>query len=207
MEICRKIILLILFMSSFAFKNSFCMKEEAKNYSANEFWKTCGLFTYIPYKENPSEITPIRVAFHEAGHALIAKYYDRKIKSITIKESQQTYGDTVCEEGNFKTLENIINFDLAGYITETIKFVKATHIIEGDLDKAATYALFIESHSFLTKKTALQALEQCLTETHKIISENLGTITTIARALLQKETLTGEEINLIFNSSIDTNKQ
>ena len=212
MEICKKFIFLILIVFSFTLKNSFGMQEKPKKYSlsqANEFWETCGLFSYIPYnKENPTKITPIRVAYHEASHVLLAKHYNHIIKHVTIKPSSKTYGITKRpEEDLFSNPEEAINVKLAGYVIETIKFGKAAYIIKDDLDKAAINALFIETFSFFTHKTAIEALEQCLTQTHKIISENLEIIETIARALLEKKTLTGEEIDLIFNSLIDTNKQ
>lgn len=164
------------------------------------------------------------VAHHEAGHALVGKILKiDMIQKISIVPRGQALGYVLNfpDEDRYlvtkKELENKIKVLLGGRVAEEVVFNEITTGASNDLVKSTEIAKqmvcnygmsslghivikdnYRYSHSKIDNEIK-NIINYCFTDTLKIIEENKIILLEIANYLLEKETLTGDELDVIFN--------
>lgn len=167
-------------------------------------------------------------AYHEAGHAVMCFLTNTPISRITIQGTTSGVGGFVMQadtESQYMTaseLESKIKIAYAGRESECIKFGK-TAITTGassDISQATQYLLrYIGSYGFspdfgyldlkimsenqLVDKQAIsnnlkKLSDKLASETNRVLSENFSLVEKLALALLEKETMTAEEVYAIL---------
>lgn len=159
-----------------------------------------------------------RVAYHEAGHALLSSlYYPSSIQKATIIPHSGSLGLVLTKETENNTLKTKtdllqkIIILLAGGISEEIYFEEHSIGVSQDFEQAkkitqsmvADVGMTFEGFSFTTKKDheteMKKIMEYCFEETRKMIKVNKMILEEIACSLIEKETITGQEIDSIVH--------
>lgn len=165
------------------------------------------------------------VAWHEAGHALMARKIGLEVPKVTILSSTSGAGGVTFitpKKLGLKTIEemkNEVKLSYAGRIAERLLFQDKEKVTTGassDIEQATsviydmiarygmteTYGMLnldmlqIDNKAILNEAIQMAAhLEQ---ETYQILLDNFETLKEVANALLEKETLSGEELELIL---------
>jgi len=177
--------------------------------------------------KNPSVLIKEKniVAYHEAGHAIVGKILKvDMIQKVSIVPRGQALGYVLKlpdEERYLLTereLLNKIKVLLAGRAAEQIVFNEITTGAKDDLVKSTEIAQqmvcdygmstigniaikdqYIEYSFHQIDNEVKKIVKECFDDTLKIIQENQSILTMVAEHLLQKETLTGKELDDIFN--------
>ena len=168
------------------------------------------------------------VAYHEAGHAVMSYLLNEPIARASIQSTVSGVGGAVFNEDKeslFKTKEDFENEILicyAGRASEEIKFDVPTTGASNDITQATTYMVqYIERLGFdsdyglldisvlntthlidsgdLTKRLSAMSNElykKCKTT----LKENYSMVEKLATKLLEVETLSGKEIEELFNT-------
>ena len=168
------------------------------------------------------------VAYHEAGHAVMSYLLNEPIARASIQSTVSGVGGAVFNEDKeslFKTKEDFENEILicyAGRASEEIKFDVPTTGASNDITQATTYMVqYIERLGFdsdyglldisvlntthlidsgdLTKRLSAMSKElykKCKTT----LKENYSMVEKLATKLLEVETLSGKEIEELFNT-------
>ncbi|KAI4453307.1 metalloprotease m41 ftsh [Holotrichia oblita] len=179
-------------------------------------------------RSNLREKDRMITAFHESGHALVAKLVspESTVSKITIIPSTKGAGGfcvNIPQDKMYYTkreLKSQIMISYAGRAAEEIIFGEdeVTTGASNDIEKAARIVKDIVTKYGMGDKTGLintkilggkvLALKECcsLTEelysqTRQMISENIDILNRIANALLEKETLHEDEIDMMFSKS------
>lgn len=170
-------------------------------------------------------------AYHEAGHALIAKLAapENRVSKITIIPSTKGIGGytmNIPPDRMYKTktdMENDIMVSLGGRSSEEIIFGEdnITTGASGDIERATEIVLSMVKRFGMNKNTGLlsyevlyrnsfshinndilneckQKLDELYSNVREMLLENRDKLERIAAALLEKETLDEDEINLIL---------
>ncbi|WP_207753511.1 ATP-dependent zinc metalloprotease FtsH [Sporosalibacterium faouarense] len=163
------------------------------------------------------------VAHHEAGHALIGKILKiDMIQKISIVPRGQALGYVLNfpDEDRYlvtkQELENKIKVLLGGRAAEEITFGEITTGASNDLEKATeiarqmvcTYGMSSFGHVVIKENYQYnqskidseikKILDYCLEDTLKILEDNKMILNDIASYLLEKESLTGDELDTIY---------
>ena len=168
------------------------------------------------------------VAWHEAGHALMARLSGLEVPKVTILSSTSGAGGVTFitpKKLGLKTIEemkNDIKVSYAGRIAELLLYKDPNKVTTGassDIEHATaiiydmiarfgmtdTYGMLnlnilnIDNKEILEKATEMAgALEK---ETYLILNSHFNTLEQIANELLEKETITGEELEHIISST------
>lgn len=168
------------------------------------------------------------VAWHEAGHALMARLSGLEVPKVTILSSTSGAGGVTFitpKKLGLKTIEemkNDVKVSYAGRIAELLLYKDPNKVTTGassDIEHATaiiydmiarfgmtdTYGMLnlnilnIDNKEFLEKATEMAgALEK---ETYLILNSHFNTLEQIANELLEKETITGEELEHIISST------
>jgi ATP-dependent Zn protease len=166
------------------------------------------------------------VAYHEAGHAVVAIIYGLKIKNVSLKNTNEYHGITSLEpferQGTLEHANREIRLNLAGFVGEglfsdnTIKINPPNHpelldsigVVRNLLDSNESFrrlanGLSVSSPSALTmiKDPTIRVyinyiLDSCF---EKLIPLK-PVIKLIAEELYKKEELSGDEVSSHFNS-------
>ena len=166
------------------------------------------------------------VAYHEAGHALVAVIQERKIQSVTILGTTTGAGGlTVSEPLNKHLLrksdfEKQIRISYGGRAAEEVMFGedmittgasadirKCTHLIG---DAASSYGFdLLDSGNPVPKikyndaKNVKDMIEKAsikyYDETVKLIKENVDALKAIANALLENGTISGKKVQELYD--------
>lgn len=164
--------------------------------------------------------TKKRVAYHEAGHALISVLTKRgSVRQASITPRGQAAGAviTIPEDLNLSTRSELMNrlkMTLAGGIAERFIFGEHSVGVSGDLEQtkniieAMVNKVGMASNSmkmFFDEKDKKREMEKIFEEAasgcQQLITENKQSFERIAKALLEKETITGDEIeNLVYGT-------
>lgn len=165
------------------------------------------------------------VAWHEAGHAVLGKLYNMEISKVTITPSTSGAGGVniiVPKKMGLYTIEefeNRIKMSYGGRCAEFLLFGDKNKITTGasnDIQKATqnihqmvtTYGmnekygminlsqLQVDNKVILDEviKTSKRLEEEAL----KVLTENVDFLEAVAETLLEKESITGEELNEIY---------
>lgn len=168
------------------------------------------------------------VAWHEAGHALMARLSGLEVPKVTILSSTSGAGGVTFitpKKLGLKTIEemkNDVKVSYAGRIAELLLYKDPNKVTTGassDIEHATaiiydmiarfgmtdTYGMLnlnilnIDNKEILEKATEMAgALEK---ETYLILNSHFNTLEQIANELLEKETITGEELEHIISST------
>lgn len=176
--------------------------------------------------KNPNILEKERkvVAFHEAGHALVAKLLDTEIvQKISIIPRGQALGYVLKfpDEDRYllsqKELEDKITTLLAGRAAEQVIFKEITTGAKDDLKKATSIAremvcsygmsplgtLALDEYYIKYNYDTIRLEIKKITDRNydralELIQDNLQILHTIAERLLEKETIDSQELDLIF---------
>ena len=157
------------------------------------------------YNNKKNDLTfKTKVAIHETGHVLVAYLSKVKIKKVTIKvtivEEEIANGNTILTYNDKLTSKkDLINIYLAGLTAEEVIYGKklSSYLHKDDLLSAKKLA------NKLTKNNEAKSeilLQEQLIKTKKLIENNKELFIKIFIELLDKKTLTGEQINKITQS-------
>ncbi|AFS77922.1 ATP-dependent metalloprotease FtsH [Gottschalkia acidurici 9a] len=178
--------------------------------------------------KNPSVLEKERkvVAYHEAGHALVGKLLSvDMIQKVSIIPRGQALGYVLKlpdEERYLLTqveLLNKIKVLLGGRVTEKVMFNEVTTGAKDDLEKATEIAHQMVCNYGMSsignisiKKEHIEysfkeidrevkyIINSCFKETLTIIEQNKDLISRIADYLIQNETMTGDELDLLVEN-------
>lgn len=164
--------------------------------------------------------TKKRVAFHEAGHAVVSALVNRgNIRKATIIPRGEALGFVahIPEELKLSTRDQLIGeieICLAGGVAEKIIFgqhsigvggdvQQANRIIERMVELGMSTEEFVLNFDEKTKKSSMdsiykEAYERCI----KRLTENMSKLDLVANALLDKETIDGHEIEELIYGSV-----
>lgn len=164
------------------------------------------------------------VAFHEAGHALVAKILDTDIvQKISIIPRGQALGYVLKfpDEDRFllsqKELENKIVTLLAGRAAEQVVFNEITTGAKDDLSKATNIAremvcsygmsplgtlaldeLYIKYNFDTIRLEIKEITDRTYKKAIELIEDNIHILHIIANKLMEEETIDSEELDIIF---------
>nr|WP_320414852.1 AAA family ATPase [Mulberry dwarf phytoplasma] len=163
------------------------------------------------------------VAYHEAGHAVVGLKLEhaQKVQKITIipRGSYGGYNLMLPEKETFfsskkRMLANIISY-LGGRVAEELvfddvssgaydDFKQATKIASLMVTKYGMSDLGVSQDSDFSDKKSIDTeikkiIDQCYLECQKVIKENKSLLDKITNLLLEKETITKEEIEKLLN--------
>jgi hypothetical protein len=144
----------------------------------------------------PNELS----AHHEAGHCVIRNYFFHEIQELWINEERGNCRFRVPDRGDVVLFEDIAA-SLAGRIAEDhlcgFKDVGEFQA-SGDYKRAASCALRLNSGDEIGAKLLLQWMER---RTELFVEKLWPQIQKVAYALLEREKLSGREIEQILNSA------
>ena len=128
------------------------------------------------------------VAYHEAGHAVVALALGYRCYSVAIEDA----GRAVCDE----PAEHALALMIASFIAEA-KCMGEADIWRDEADRvrAADLALWIARGDM---NTASSLLSTVTAQAKARIEEHWAEIETIANALVEKRKLSGEEVLTLF---------
>lgn len=177
--------------------------------------------------KNPSVLDKEKkiVAFHEAGHAVVGKLLNSDIiQKVSIVPRGQALGYVLKlpDEEKYllskKDLLNKIKVLLGGRIAEEVIFDEITTGAKDDLEKATDIAhemvcsygmsslgsasIKRELIKYSFKEIDIETkkiINSCFEETAILVRENCDLITYIAEFLIENETMTGDDIDLLIN--------
>lgn len=170
------------------------------------------------------------VAYHEAGHAVMSYLVGEPIARASILATISGVGGAVFNEDKdtvFQTdsdFRNRVLIAYAGRISEEIKFEHVTTGASNDITQATNIMMqYVERFGFdkdfglldisvLSKQHLIDSdkitekLSQMSTELYakgkKLLSDHYDKVEKLAQKLLEFETLTGDEINVIMESPV-----
>ncbi|MGN5650635.1 AAA family ATPase [Bacillus sp. Brlt_9] len=162
-----------------------------------------------------------RVAFHEAGHALLSSiYFPGSIQKATIVPYSGSLGLVLSkesEDNSLKTKSELlhkIQMLLAGGVSERIFFAEHSVGVSQDFEQAKQIAetmvtklgMTLDDFSFTTKNNhqdeIKRILDHCFTQTKSTIENNKVAMNIISEALLEKESISGDEIDTIVTNNL-----
>ncbi|MED2737415.1 AAA family ATPase [Bacillus toyonensis] len=162
-----------------------------------------------------------RVAFHEAGHALLSSiYFPGSVQKATIVPYSGSLGLVLSkesEDNSLKTRSELlhkIQMLLAGGVSERIFFVEHSVGVSQDFDQAKQLAetmvtklgMTLDDFSFTTTENhqdeIKRILDHCFAQTQSTIENHKVALNIIAKALLEEESLSGEEIDTIVTENL-----
>jgi len=165
------------------------------------------------------------VAWHEAGHAVLGKLYNMEISKVTITPSTSGAGGVniiVPKKMGLYTVEefeNRIKMSYGGRCAEFLLFGDKNKITTGasnDIQNATQsihqmvttygmndkYGMINLSQLQVDNKVILDEVIEISKRLEKealnVLTENIDFLQTVAEALLEKESITGEELNEIY---------
>ncbi|WP_457681134.1 ATP-dependent zinc metalloprotease FtsH [Thermovibrio sp.] len=189
-----------------------------------------------------SEREKITTAYHEAGHALVAKLLPNadKVHKVTIIPRGRALGITqqLPEEDKYTYTKEYLLDRLAvlfgGRVAEELALGTISTGAGNDIERATELARRMVAEWGMSEKVgpvAVKVREQLgepveivseelrklvdkevkriLTETYErtkeLLSQNMGKLENLAKALLERETLTGDEIDKAINGELKSN--
>lgn len=181
-------------------------------------------------KKNRFEKDRLIIAYHEAGHAVMSYLLEQPIARASIQSTVSGVGGAVFnsekEDGLLRTKEDYINdiyICYAGRASEELKFKSITTGASNDITQATELmAQYFERLGFdenfglldigllsnnhlvnsedITEKLS-QMSKKLYSECRAKLAENYYLVEKLAKALLKEETLSGAEIDKLFNNN------
>ena len=169
-----------------------------------------------------------RTAFHESGHAIVSKYFGKTVSEVSIISRGDTAGYNLSapdesREYNFKEMKSKIVVLLAGRAAEEEIYKDTSAGASNDLERASSmvrdmflrYSMRDEDgvNMVLTDNKDLNDaivkesyekmnafLKSCYDEAKRILSEKRPLLIKLSKALMEKETLSENELDKIVRS-------
>jgi ATP-dependent Zn protease len=129
------------------------------------------------------------VAYHEAGHAVIALRLGYELIDVTVKPHRRTEGSFLVAKMRRPRADHIKLY-LAGAIAEALVSPTPFYGASGDWRRICRIARDIARPE--------EVIEECLEETEVLVQQNAGVIAKVAEALLKHKTLRGDEVARII---------
>jgi cell division protease FtsH len=159
-----------------------------------------------------------RVAYHEAGHAVMSYLCgQRTFEKVTIERTDEAFGEVVITDYAMPQLKNVTS--LAQHIAQLLAGTHMTHerllacsIVYWDMtgeDPSEEFLQMINrpnpdlSKLQVVLKTSPELLIDLQEATRESLSYNWGAVETLARELLEKLTMNGEEVLSVLAANIE----
>jgi cell division protease FtsH len=171
-----------------------------------------------------------RVAYHEAGHAVMSYLCgQRTFEKVTIERTDEAFGEVVITDYAMPQLKNVTS--LAQHIAQLLAGTIADEILTGEYTTHMTHERLLAcsivywnmtgedpSEEFLQMinrpnpdlsklqvvlKTSPELLIDLQEATRESLSYNWGAVETLARELLEKLTMNGEEVLSVLAANIE----
>lgn len=155
-------------------------------------------------------------AYLEAGHAVLALQYGRRVKRVTIQPTEDTDGHVdatsgvglLSYEGEFtpraqRRIEERVKIQLAGQVAQRQYAPRSEHVYQGRYDRANAIILL---EKVTDSEEELRAYLKLLhIQTTQIVKQPLiwAKIAAVAEALLKQRTLSGDEVMDIATDAVD----
>jgi hypothetical protein len=144
------------------------------------------------------------IAYHEAGHAVIALRLGYEVKWVTIKPRRRSLGRAEIQHGS--PSPDDIRIDLAGPLAEAL--VNPTPFHEkiqlgsrGDWRNTGRSVREFVALEFIGDQEGDILIDELLQETKALVRRDREAISRVAEALLTRKTLTGAEIKRIMGDT------
>lgn len=198
----------------------YCAKENKSFITMEHVKKAVSKVMAGDEKKNKNTVSKELVAYHEAGHALVARLQNREVTKVTIIPTTKGAGGYTIitplqDEIETKThILNDVNISFGGRVAEEIKYGKdcISGGASGDLQTIKHYLEKMIKHYGLGNQLIAQEVEtkelykemneiadKQYNETLKLIKNNTDKLELIAKALLENETIYEEELDNIMN--------
>jgi hypothetical protein len=140
------------------------------------------------------------IAYHEAGHAVIAFRLGYEVKWVTIKPRYGSLGRAEITHGN--PSPDDIRIDLAGPLAEAlVNSASFDEMIQlgarGDWQWARRSTRNFVALGFINGREKGILIDELLHETRALVRRDKQAIARVAAALLERKTLTGDDIKRI----------
>jgi ATP-dependent Zn protease len=143
-------------------------------------------------------------AYHEAGHAVMAYRVGHGIKKVTITPNRGTLGKYVGSTPRRKS-PDAIRIDLAGALAEAlvnpIPFDEHIQLgAHGDWQLTRRSVREFVDLGFIPKQERDILIDELLHDTRALVRRDKEAITSVAEALLERKTLTGDDVRRIVEA-------
>jgi hypothetical protein len=142
------------------------------------------------------------IAYHEAGHAVIAFRLGYEVKKVTIKPNyrRRALGNAKVTHRGWSP--DVIRIDLAGPLAEALVNPSPFHeMIEagsrGDWLETRRATRNFVALGFISGREKNAVIEELMHETRALVRRDQEAIARVAEALLARQTLTGDDIKRI----------
>jgi ATP-dependent Zn protease len=146
-------------------------------------------------------MTDIRcTAYHEAGHAVIAYRLGYQVEKASIIRRRGTLGRVHVQP---RTSPDDIKINLAGQLAEALVNANGGDIqlgSIGDWQNARRNARKFVDLGFIGRREKDVLIEELLHDTRALVHRDREAIAAVAEALLERKTLTGDDIRRIMEA-------
>ncbi len=147
-----------------------------------------------------SNAEDVATAFHEAGHAVVALYYDRPVHRVSIEPKQRTAGRCELRKGAQRTALDVIEAEilmaLAGLVAEAL--------FTGRYDPAGASQDLRYARKLMLSRTTEQSLERyerrMLSKVQNLLADDalVHAVKAIAKELLKQRTISGRAARHLY---------
>jgi ATP-dependent Zn protease len=147
-----------------------------------------------------SDVNWEHIAYHEAGHAVIALVLGYKVGKVTIKPKPFTLGNVEMEVGEASSDRCVdrdaadIKIDLAGSLAERLVNHSPLNELIEQGSRGDWLSVRRTARQLNTQREAEILIVMLALETAALVQQHKEAIGRVAAALLERETLTGDDI-------------
>jgi ATP-dependent Zn protease len=138
-----------------------------------------------------------RIAYHEAGHAVIGMRLRLRLKHVTIRPDLCTYGLAHFKFVRASDVEKRAITAVAGPLAEKKHLGR-----NGNLGNSAEYRSVISEICFPSDRQAKAWRSQLRVRAQTLVNDRWAEIEKVAAALLERETLTGAQVGKIIRQEL-----
>jgi ATP-dependent Zn protease len=150
-----------------------------------------------------------RIAYHEAGHAVVMHHFGDEIDELSIKPNINRSGGVKPKKADTKNSSSINPDEIAARIKKcAIGFLgglAAEHIYNGEPNKIKTVGSMEDlknvqelCRAFNIEVSCQDLIDQFFDDAMELLKEKWETVEALSKALIQKGTITGEEATNII---------
>jgi ATP-dependent Zn protease len=138
----------------------------------------------------------ISAAYHEAGHAVAVERLGYPVLQATIRVSDDFAGAVTWDVPGHLPLTDRAVIAMAGEIAQRLRYGRLTTCEWlGCSQDAQNWRTLVEG---LPAESAERALRHTRRETRRMLREHWADVESVAQALIERETLTGDEVRALL---------
>ena len=153
-------------------------------------------------------MTPIEhIAYHEAGHVVVGLKLGFEVREVTIKPKSRTLGNVQAQVGEASSNRCVdrdaadIKLCLAGPLAEQLVSPDPFNVLIANGSGRDWRSARRTARQLNTRGEAEVLIVMLALETAALVQQHRDAIGRVATALLEHETLTGDDINSLVNGS------